>query len=106
MQLTDFTNCCNAKILYDFGETDLSACGQDIDRHMETHLDEAIQYHRRMLLVAITSNEQTTINGLLRSKGFKHSSWMGKNQHPETQIRLWWRKPDYDRRLSRYWHHM
>jgi hypothetical protein len=106
MQITNFTNCCNAYILYNFGETELNqvendrAYGRqidinvDVDKDMERQLLHNIQYYGDKLLTATTNNEQKTINKLLLKHNFKHTAWMSKRQHPETKLRLWWREPE------------
>jgi len=96
MKIDEFPMCCNAYILTDFGGTRITA-GEKMERTTEqfiTDLGTWIQHYGHKCLTAFTNNEQTNVNAALEACGFECSDWMEKRQHPETKIRLWWRKPD------------
>ena len=96
MKIYDFPNCCTARIMLDFGDTwtsGMQTAKADFDK-LEKDIDSNIRIYGDNLLTAITNNQQTTINNLLRKYGFKHSTWMSKRTHSDTKLRLWWREPN------------
>lgn len=97
MKHESFPMCCTATIIYDFGQTRLSA-GRTAPRS-EDSIRSFIQ--ERMggyatgsgrLFVAITNSDQKTAAKVLRELGFSHSKWMSKIQHSRTKMRLWWKQ--------------
>ena len=95
-----FPHCCTVEIIYDFGESELAEGGdypQDEDI-LFTHIENAIRRHSgngrfnpgKATLLAITNNDQKITNKVLRKFGFKHSTWLSKDAHPESKIRIWW----------------
>lgn len=94
MKAHDFPNCCTAKILTGFGGTLLQENGPyDISKKkMEVYLDEQEKVQRlegKAVVVIATNSQQKRINSVLRQKGYTHSKWMNKSQHPETKVRIW-----------------
>ena len=90
-----FPNCCTARILSDFGGTNLSAGDRaptDEDE-LKTWIHHRMQYTSRgHMFVVITNSKQNVANRVLRELGFSHSKWMSKAQHSESKMRLWWKQ--------------
>lgn len=96
MRTFDFPYCCTAKVIADFGESKVAEGG---DR--EVTYEEVTEYIKEKMsawynqglavFTAITNSEQTVANKALTDLEFQHSDWMGKSQHQETEIRLWWK---------------
>ena len=100
MKSTNFAGCCTAKIIYDFGGTELSAglTGKRTLKSIRAYLRKKINdAHGSTCLVAITNNEQKGANRVLKEMGFSCSPWMKKWQHAESKIRLWWKPPLEDK---------
>ena len=100
LKVRDFYNCCNAKIIAEFGGTNTQEYGDEND-NLSVHdlrilIRDVIRNHGHQMLVAITNNKQVRANKALRLCGFEHSPWMGKLWHPETEMRLWYRRPTTD----------
>ena len=100
-----FKNCCTAIILYDFGDTRTNnawVCrsgGVGTPRKekyevIKRQIENKIEVAGHLMITAVTNNQQKAANKALKDCGFEHSTWMSKRQHPETRIRLWWRRPD------------
>jgi hypothetical protein len=96
MEITGYPNCCTAYCIYSFGESFVSGTGafQVSYESMKAEMEYKIRNYGTRLLTAITNDDQSTIVRVLRDLGFEHSTWMSKRQHPETKIRLWWRRPN------------
>ena len=95
MKLKDFPHCCTAKLAVDFGESDVAFGGnfKNTPEAVEGWLKAQINspYNAAMAtIVAITNSQQPSAAKALRKLGFSHSKWMGKSQHGNTKIRLWW----------------
>jgi hypothetical protein len=96
MRITDFPNCCTAKIVYDFGETAVSGMykGARTKKEVRKYLKEELLWSRGVAcVVVITNSSQKNTNAVLRELGFCHSPWMEKKPHSNTKIRLWWKPP-------------
>lgn len=91
----DFPFCCTGSVICNFGESRVSEGGgfkQDYD-DLKTNIQTEIKDYKQFgyaFLCATTNNKQPTANKVLRDLGFKHSKWMKKKEHPQTQVRLWW----------------
>jgi hypothetical protein len=95
MKSQAFPNCCTAKILSDFGGTNLSAGNQapTSEDGMRAWVQQRMQYvSRGHVFVVITNSAQDVANRVLRELGFSHSKWMSKAQHSESKMRLWWKQ--------------
>jgi hypothetical protein len=97
MNSADFPCCCTAKVIIGFGESRVAAGGAKLFsfEEIEAYINRQIEVYSGPLmgyaaLVAITNNEQKTANKVLRHLGFNHSTWMAKETHENTKIRLWW----------------
>lgn len=96
MKLTDFPACCTATVARGFGESIYAEDGNDevSNEQIDVFLKNAEEVQRDLgmaVIVATTNNQQTTANDVLRKRGYKHSKWMKKKQHPHTKIRLWFK---------------
>lgn len=96
MDIKSFPFCCTAKIILDFGESRLSEGGAQLNTvaSIKKYIKNQIKsfYNSGMaVFVAITNNEQVNANIALEQTGFLSSGWMGKKQHPESRIKLWWK---------------
>ncbi len=100
MKTVDFPACCTAKIVTEFGESDYAEGGplEPIKEAVNAYLKIA-ELNTRLsglaVVVVTTNNEQSVTNKVLRERGYKHSKWMKKRQHPATKIRIW-HKPLFD----------
>jgi hypothetical protein len=97
MQLLEFPHCCTAKLIVDFGESDVAEGGDREVTYGEVrnYVQGQVQsfYNRQLaMIVATTNSQQTVANKVLEDLGFKHTKWMSKRQHPETRVRLWWKE--------------
>ena len=97
MRIRDFPHCCTAKIIVDFGESDVAEGGawpvtqEEIESYILGKIERYSQpFYGYATLVATTNNEQKTANKVLLKLGFKHSTWMSKKAHKNTKVRLWW----------------
>ncbi len=94
-KIESFPSCCTARVLVDFGESEVADWGDHevTTATMKSSIKRQIESWRSYgiaMLTATTNNEQPTANKVLRDLGFKHSKWMSKDIHPETKVRLWW----------------
>lgn len=95
MEIKDFPHCCTARIVVNFGESDVAEGGdQAIDeQELDQYLADREHTYRAFgmaMLVATTNDQQTTANKVFLRRGYKHSKWMSKSTHPETKVRLWY----------------
>ena len=96
MKTYSFPHCCTAKVITDFGESNIAEGGnrsvtyEEIKTYIETQLKSYYTQHLAMFVI-ITNSEQVTANKVLLDMKFGHSPWMEKGQHPETKVRLWWK---------------
>ncbi len=98
MHITSFPFCCTAKILVGFensstAENDWNNPAPKTKEGLEKYILKEIKYYKekgKAFLCATTNNEQKDIHLVLLKLGFFHSTWMGKRQHNETKVRLWW----------------
>jgi len=97
LTVKQFWNCCNARIVGGFGGTITGEYGGDNDGatvyQLRTMLKKVIHNEGHNLLVAITNNQQVRANKALRLCGFEHTPWMSKLWHPDTTMRMWYRRP-------------
>ncbi len=94
MRTLDFPYCCTAKIVADLGESDIAAGGnQEVTKkEVNDYLRKTEVSYRAYgfaVLVVTTNNEQAVANKILKERGYFHSKWMSKSNHPETKVRLW-----------------
>ena len=101
MKVTNFPYCCTARIIYDFGESNLAE-GGDYDQDpvkLKEYIEDTVSKYDGSrgyfspaigALIAITNNQQKVTNRVLRKMGFDHSTWITKKDHPESKIRIWW----------------
>ena len=99
MYTRNFPNCCTAKVLVGFGQTNtadlcIRPTGnelpvEEIKREIESKLRN-ISRQGYGVLTCITNDQQLNGNQALEEMGFKSSGWMSKGAHPETKIKLWW----------------
>jgi hypothetical protein len=95
IDVENFPCCCTARVLVDFGESEVSEGGafRVSKNDMKEEIQREINYYKKQgiaFLSATTNNEQKTANKVLKELGFKCTKWMSKNIHPETKVRLWW----------------
>jgi hypothetical protein len=92
MKVANFPGCCTARVLCNFGGTEVTA-----GRKASHTLEEVEKWITSKLSgncsVVITNSDQGVVNQALRNLGFKHSTWMKKRYHSRTKIRLWWKEP-------------
>lgn len=96
METRTFPMCCVAKVVVDFGGTELTSgkSSPNTTKKLERMLHGIIATEGDNLLVATTNNQQKAANEALTNLGFKHTKWMPKKKHPETKLRMWWRPPN------------
>lgn len=99
LMVRDFPVCCTMKILTGFGGTRVAGRhthGVNMSRaEMDADLGRIITEQRdrgMAVLSATTNDEQTDANAALRAAGFAHSRWASKGNHPETRVRLWYKR--------------
>lgn len=95
MIITNFPGCCVAKVIHNFGGTNVTEGIKEtisIDEIKKRLLDITFRYYG-CILIATTNSEQKEANKALKEMGFKHSKWIPKQAHSETKVRLWWREP-------------
>lgn len=91
----EFPNCCTGTVAFNFGETDVNGCGNHdvkelgLKQQLINILDENKE-DGYAFVICTTNSQQPTANKLLKSMGFSHSTWMSKDEHPETKVRIWW----------------
>lgn len=97
MRKINFPYCCTASILVDFGESDVAEGGnknyttEEIKKYVTAEITSPYAACDAAIVI-ITNSEQTKVNSVLREMEFDHSTWMSKEQHEETQIRIWWQQ--------------
>ena len=97
MKKLEFPYCCTASILVDFGESDIAEGGaknysvEKIKNYIMGALNSPYVVNDAAVVI-ITNTEQSKVNEVLRSLKFEHSTWMAKEQHEETKIRIWWKQ--------------
>lgn len=95
VETLDFPHCCTAMLLVNFGESFAAEGGpyRTDKKKMCTQIVRAlINQHDEggAVAVAMTNSEQATANELLAALGFRSSRWMGKKEHYDTTVKLWW----------------
>lgn len=96
MKTLEFPYCCTAKIIADFGESDIAE-GGNYEVTYDSIKDGIIKkykdwYNQNLaMFVIITNSEQITTNTVLEDLEFMCSDWMSKPQHANTQVKLWWK---------------
>jgi len=93
MVTKEFPYCCTMKILAGFGQSEVAEGGslivhEDTIRAFIERKKE--EYNHLAALVITTNTEQTIVNKVLVSMGFKKTKWMSKDQHSNTKVRIWW----------------
>lgn len=93
MVLRDFPYCCTMKILAGFGQSAVAegGCVEISEEIIQAFIDKEISNNQHLAALVVTTNdEQTIVNKVLVSRGFKKTEWMEKPQHFDTKVRLWW----------------
>ena len=92
----NFPNCCTAHILLNFAQGNAGDSGgvpcrsvEDAEKWITAQV-KYIKQSRHALITVITNNQQDWANEALENLGFEHSKWIEKEQHADTQDRLWW----------------
>lgn len=99
MELLHFPHCCTARIAASFGQSMYAQGGNQnipeevINQELEQAEQEVAQAGLAMV-VATTNTEQTAANNVLLARGYSHSKWMTKKQHPSTKVRIWYKHVD------------
>ena len=92
-----FPACCTAKIIAGFGETataSVNTSQETTEEELNTQLNSMEKYSKDCgdAVVIITLNsDQKTGDKVLRSRGYKHSKWMSKTQHPKQKLRVYYK---------------
>ena len=98
LRVRDFPVCCTMKVITGFGGTQVAGMHTRDVVHTEAEMLEDLeriireQRGRMAILTATTNDEQTDANNALREAGFAHSRWAEKESHPETRVRLWYKR--------------
>ena len=92
-------NCCTMRVLTGFGQ---SAHGGLHSRDAEyTQPELVIEIREKCeeerlrgmaVLTATTSDDQEVAIASLREAGFAHSRWAEKTNHPDTRVRIWYKR--------------
>lgn len=99
MQLKNYPNCCTAKVLVGFGQTDtadyeIRPAGNEMSVEViKSRLGDRLNTCKNSgyaMLTCITNDQQVNANKALEECGFESSDWMEKDAHPETKVKLWW----------------
>jgi hypothetical protein len=95
VELVNFPYCCTAKVLVNFGESEVAEGGDFYieKKNVVDRVKARIKFCKDngyAVVVATTNDEQTTTNEVLEELGFLSSDWMEKDEHPETMVKLWW----------------
>lgn len=99
MQVKNYPNCCTAKVIVGFGQTNTAdheirpvnnelSVGE-IKRLIDERLN-SYSIQQMATLTCITNDQQVNANKALEELGFYSSDWMSKKQHSETKVKLWW----------------
>lgn len=99
MQIKPYPNCCTAKVVVGFGQTETAdweirpeGDGLSVEE-IKAQLGEKLNSYgmaHLAILSCITNDQQVNANQALEEVGFLSSDWMSKKAHPETQVKLWW----------------
>lgn len=95
MQIHEFVNCCNVKIIHGFGGTGLRLSGpreaQGVDE-IKHYLNRQIKNHEKVysLLLATTNEEQRSANAALKDVGFECIGPIYKMKHPDSKLFFWY----------------
>lgn len=95
MEIHDFVNCCNVRIIHGFGGTELRLSGpresQRVDE-IKHYLNRQIKIHEKVysLLLATTNQEQRSANAALKDVGFECIGPIYKMKHPESKLFFWY----------------
>lgn len=91
MNITGFPNCCTAQVIFNLGSNMVpNMFSKD---EIRTYIQGQLPLQKRYgyaVSVVMTMSQQTNANEVLEELGFKHSKWMTKTNHKNTQLRLWW----------------
>ena len=98
LRTNDMPGCCTMKVLSGFGNTHTTLTNRDRVttrqelvaelRQIETTLRES----GNATILATINSEQTLAAEALVEAGYAHSKWHKKGRHPETQVRLYYRR--------------
>ena len=97
LAMRGFPDCCTARVVVGFGETGTASVNtgrQTTEIELNTQLDAKEKYAKSIgnAVVIITLNsDQKTGDKVLRSRGYKHSKWMSKTQHPQQKLRVYYK---------------
>lgn len=92
-----FPECCTAKVIAGFGETGTASINtyQDTtEEELNTQLNSMENYSKdcgNAVVVITLNSDQKTGDKVLRSRGYKHSKWMSKTQHPLQKLRVYYK---------------
>lgn len=95
--LGDYYGCCTINIITGFGQTLTAEYGLDAEFTLDQLREEirvkcrAAKIVGKAIVTAATNNEQVIANEALELEGFSSSPWCSKTQHPETQVKLWFK---------------
>ncbi len=99
LDLHPFPVCCTMQVITGFGGTEVAGAHTrgreatvdqlvtDLEQCCHTALDRGMA-----IVTATTNDQQTNANSALRQAGFAHSRWAAKTQHPETTVRIWYKR--------------
>lgn len=99
--LHPFPGCCTMRVVVGLGETDTAgraardAMGDTSVAGLERDLAEMERQARGQgagIIVAAINNQQANAVQALRNQQWAHSRWASKTYHPETQIRLYYKR--------------
>ena len=99
MQTKAYPNCCTAKVLVGFGQTetadwDIRPDGNELSvLEIKASIGSELNAYgmpNMAMLSCITNDQQVNANQALEELGFLSSYWMSKQAHPETKVKLWW----------------
>lgn len=95
--------CCTALMMVGLGPTDTAGirartANAQNDNTVDglvvginQHIENA-RHNGFAILMATTTNQQLAGIEALRRCGFAHSKWAEKTRHPETRVRLWYKR--------------
>lgn len=107
MDLADYPSCCTVEVLYGMGRT-LTGDHRsqrntfwDGDRDMAREILSKMMRAKRQGIAALScaiNSEQVQANRVLKTLGWVPTRWMTKDNHPDTQVRLFhWPTMSVDR---------
>lgn len=106
MLIKSYPNCCTAKVVVGFGQTETADYGIRPENNelsveeIKASLGKTLNRMHGMAVVScITNDQQVNANQALEECGFLSSDWMSKQQHPETKVKLWW-FPTNDKQIN------